>query len=73
MGRGNFGENYSRCKIYGLFFVSCAKTSESSEMPFGMLSLVDPRNVPSWSRFPMGRSNLEGRNDMLQHAVVTLQ
>jgi len=45
MGRGNFeGEGGTYCKVLGHCAVSCAKTAEPIEMPFGMLSLVDPRS-----------------------------
>ena len=42
--------------------MSCAKTAEPIEMPFGMLNQVDPRNYVL-DRGPdplMGRGNFEG-------------
>jgi len=46
--------------------VSCAKTAEPIEMPFGILSRVDPRNhVLEWGyRFPMGKDNFERKGAM---------
>ena len=38
------GKGASHCKVYGLFAVSYTKTAETIEMPFGMLSRVNPRN-----------------------------
>jgi len=42
--RGIFVERGNHCKVYGYSTVNCAKAAESIEMPFGMLSRVDPRN-----------------------------
>jgi len=38
------GERAASCKVEGCSAVSCAKVAELIEMPFGMLSQVDPRN-----------------------------
>ena len=45
MRRGNFegGEGTVHCKVQGLSAVSCAKTAESLQMPFGMWTSVGPR------------------------------
>jgi len=45
MGRGNFeGEGASHCKVQGRSAVSCAKTAEPIEMPFGLWARMGPRN-----------------------------
>ena len=37
MGRGNFeGESVAHCKVWGRSSVSCAKTAEMIEVPFGL-------------------------------------
>jgi len=41
--------------------VSCAKTAEPIEMPFGILSRVDPRNhVLGWFQMPNGKGHFYG-------------
>ena len=58
-----FGGEGAHCKLckQGLFSVSCACTSDPIEMPFGMLSRVDPSNhvLDGGFRSPMGRDNFE--------------
>jgi len=53
--------------------VSCAKTADLMEMPFGMLSRVDPRNP--WSLdVSVGKNNFEGKGKSahdLQHCDVS--
>jgi len=54
------GERGALCKVYGLFALNCAKTAEPIEMPFGMLTWVDPRNhVLDEVQIPTGRGNFE--------------
>jgi len=38
------GERAASCKVEGCSAVSCAKVAELIEIPFGMLSQVDPGN-----------------------------
>jgi len=46
MGRGNYeaGKGRPFCKVQGLSAVSCAKTAEPIEMPFGTWARVGPWN-----------------------------
>jgi len=39
---GNFGGMGAHCKALGLSAVSCAKTAELIEMPFGLWTRVGP-------------------------------
>ena len=40
MGRGNFGYRGAHCKVQGLSAISCAKTAEPIDLPFGLWTLV---------------------------------
>jgi len=43
--RGNFeGEGLVHCKVYGHSAVSCSKTAETTEMPFGLWARIDSTN-----------------------------
>jgi len=42
-GRGNFGDRGAHCKVWGLSAMSCAKTAELIDLPFGLWTLVDQR------------------------------
>jgi len=45
VGTGNFeGGGAAHCKVQGHSAVSCAKTAETMEMPFGFLAPMGPRN-----------------------------
>jgi len=39
-----FGERGTHRKVWGASALSCAKTATPIEMPFGMLTRMDPRN-----------------------------
>ena len=51
-------------KVYGVSAMSCAKTAEPMEMPFAMLSPVDPRNhvLDRVYRSPVEMGNFEGKS-----------
>jgi len=52
--------------------VSCAKTAEPIEMPFGLRIRVGPRNhvLNGGCRSPMGRDNFEGERGVLGQSAV---
>jgi len=61
-----------------LTVVSTAKTAQPIKMPFGLRTLVGPRNRvldgssdPPMGRFPMGRGNYKGEGGRLQ-SIATL-
>jgi len=44
-GNDNFeAEKTANCKVFGRSVMSCAKTAEAIEMPFGIGARVGPRN-----------------------------
>jgi len=57
-GNGNFeGERTANCKVFGRSVMSCAKTAEPIEMPFGIGNRVGPTNhVLGYFGFQIGPS-----------------
>ena len=43
-GRGNFGGKGAHCEVQGHSVVTCAKTAELIEMPFGLCARSGSRN-----------------------------
>jgi len=58
----------THCKAYGRSVVSCAKTADPIEMPYGMLSRVDPRNdvLDEGADAETGRGTFRGVTGPLQ-------
>jgi len=66
---GNFGENGGSLQSIGMLCREPYKTAEPIEMPFGMLSRVDPGNNVSdgSANVPTGRGTFRGVSGPLQN------
>jgi len=63
MGKDDFeaGRRTAHCKVQGFSAVSCAKTAEPIEIPFGTLSWVNPADhVLDGVQILRGRGSFEG-------------
>ena len=61
--RGNFGVFFPTDNaLYSIAFGTPTKTVESIEMPFGMMSGLDPRNMLRKGDDPRGKGNFGGKH-----------